>query len=69
MIVDPWGVVLDRLPRGSGVVVAGVNPTYDDRGPLGGRPRPPPPRLRGCRGRGEPHLPIEDQTKPARAIA
>ena len=21
MIVDPWGVVLDRLPRGSGVVV------------------------------------------------
>ncbi len=28
MIVDPWGVVLDRLARGSGVVVAGVNPTY-----------------------------------------
>lgn len=28
MIVDPWGVVLDRLPRGSGVVVAGVNPVY-----------------------------------------
>ena len=28
MIVDPWGVVLDRLPRGSGVVIAGVNPTY-----------------------------------------
>ena len=28
MIVDLWGVVLDRLPRGSGVVVAGVNPTY-----------------------------------------
>jgi nitrilase len=28
MIVDPWGVVLDRLSRGSGVVVAGVNPTY-----------------------------------------
>lgn len=25
MIVDPWGVVLDRLPRGSGIVVAGVN--------------------------------------------
>lgn len=25
MIVDPWGVVLDRLPRGSGVVIAGVN--------------------------------------------
>ena len=28
MIVDPWGVVLDRLPRGSGVVSAGVNPQY-----------------------------------------
>ena len=28
MIVDPWGVVLDRLPRGSGVVVAGINPEY-----------------------------------------
>ncbi len=28
MIVDPWGVVLDRLPRGSGVVVAGVNHAY-----------------------------------------
>jgi deaminated glutathione amidase len=28
MIVDPWGVILDRLPRGSGVVVAGVNPNY-----------------------------------------
>ena len=25
MIVDPWGLVLDRLPRGSGVVVAGAN--------------------------------------------
>jgi len=25
MIVDPWGVVLDRLHRGSGVVVAGIN--------------------------------------------
>jgi nitrilase len=25
MIVDPWGVVLDRLPRGSGIVLAGVN--------------------------------------------
>ena len=25
MIVDPWGVVLDRLPRGSGVVVAPVD--------------------------------------------
>jgi len=28
MIVDPWGVVLDRLPRGSGVVSAGINPDY-----------------------------------------
>jgi nitrilase len=28
MIVDPWGVVLDRLSRGSGVVIAGVNPAY-----------------------------------------
>ena len=28
MIVDPWGMVLDRLPRGSGVVVAGVYPQY-----------------------------------------
>ena len=25
MIVDPWGVVLDRLPRGSGVVIANIN--------------------------------------------
>ena len=31
MIVDPWGVVLDRLPRGSGVVVAGINPEYQQR--------------------------------------
>lgn len=28
MIVDPWGVVLDRLPRGSGVVMANINPKY-----------------------------------------
>lgn len=28
MIVDPWGNVLDRLPRGSGVVIAGINPAY-----------------------------------------
>ncbi|CAH1904161.1 Deaminated glutathione amidase [Candidatus Nitrotoga sp. HW29] len=28
MIVDPWGRVLDRLPRGSGVVVAEINPSY-----------------------------------------
>ncbi len=28
MIVDPWGVVLDRLPRGSGIVIAGINTAY-----------------------------------------
>ncbi len=28
MIVDPWGRVLDELPRGSGVVVAEINPSY-----------------------------------------
>ena len=28
MIVDPWGVVLDRLPRGSGVVISSMNPAY-----------------------------------------
>lgn len=28
MIVDPWGRVLDQLVRGSGVVVAEVNPSY-----------------------------------------
>ncbi len=28
MIVDPWGRVLDQLARGSGVVVAEVNPAY-----------------------------------------
>lgn len=30
MIVDPWGVVLDRLPRGSGVVIATMNPKYQE---------------------------------------
>jgi nitrilase len=30
MIVDPWGVVLDRLPRGSGVVISGMNPAYQE---------------------------------------
>ncbi len=29
MIVDPWGVILDRLPRGSGIVLAGVNTHYE----------------------------------------
>lgn len=28
MIVDPWGVILDRLPRGSGVVSANINLQY-----------------------------------------
>lgn len=28
MIVDPWGVVLDRLPRGSGIVIANINRNY-----------------------------------------
>ncbi len=28
MIVDPWGVVLDRLPHGSGVVLANINQSY-----------------------------------------
>ena len=28
MIVGPWGCVLDRLPRGSGVVIAEVNSSY-----------------------------------------
>ncbi len=28
MIVDPWGVILDRLPRGSGVVIASINKVY-----------------------------------------
>lgn len=28
MIVDPWGVILDRLPRGSGIVMAGINTAY-----------------------------------------
>jgi predicted amidohydrolase len=30
MVVDPWGRVLDRLPRGSGVVIAEVNPSYQE---------------------------------------
>ena len=28
MIVDPWGVVLDNLPRGSGIVIANINTHY-----------------------------------------
>jgi len=28
MIVDPWGRILDRLPRGSGVVIAEINRSY-----------------------------------------
>ena len=30
MIVDPWGVVLDRLPRGSGVVISSINRDYQN---------------------------------------
>jgi nitrilase len=30
MIVDPWGNVLDRLPRGSGVVTAALNRGYQE---------------------------------------
>jgi len=28
MIVDPWGRIMDELQRGSGVVVADINPSY-----------------------------------------
>lgn len=28
MIVDPWGVVMARLPRGSGAVIAMIDPEY-----------------------------------------
>jgi nitrilase len=28
MIVDPWGVVLDRQPHGAGIVIANINPEY-----------------------------------------
>jgi nitrilase len=28
MIVDPWGRIMDELQRGSGVVIADVNPGY-----------------------------------------
>ncbi len=28
MIVDPWGVVLDELNRGSGIVMASINLDY-----------------------------------------
>jgi nitrilase len=28
MIVDPWGRILDELPRGSGVVLGVINPSY-----------------------------------------
>ncbi len=31
MIVDPWGVVLDRLPRGSGVVIAAIDLAHLNR--------------------------------------
>ena len=28
MIVDPWGVILDHLPKGPGVVLANINPSH-----------------------------------------
>ena len=28
MIVDPWGTILDRLPRGSGVITGFLNKGY-----------------------------------------
>ena len=28
MIVDPWGVILDHLPKGPGVVLANINQSY-----------------------------------------
>lgn len=28
MIVDPWGVIQDRLSRGSGVVISSINTAY-----------------------------------------
>jgi nitrilase len=28
MIVDPWGRIMDELQRGSGVVIADINPSY-----------------------------------------
>ena len=31
MIVDPWGVVIKRLPRGAGAVVAKLDPEYQAR--------------------------------------
>lgn len=31
MIADPWGVIVDRLPRGAGVVCADINRTYLER--------------------------------------
>jgi nitrilase len=30
MIVDPWGMVMDRLPNGSGFVIAETNPAYQE---------------------------------------
>jgi len=28
MIVDPWGIILERLPRGAGVVIADIDSAY-----------------------------------------
>ena len=29
--IDPWGVIIDRLPRGSGIVIGAMNPDYVQR--------------------------------------
>jgi predicted amidohydrolase len=31
MLVDPWGVILDRLPRGSGIVLGSINHQHTGR--------------------------------------
>lgn len=31
MIVDPWGTVLKRLPKGGGVIVHRIDPTVSRR--------------------------------------
>lgn len=31
MIVDPWGVVMERLPKGPGAVVTTLDPEYQTR--------------------------------------
>jgi nitrilase len=31
MLIDPWGAIIDRLPRGSGVVVGDIDPEHTRR--------------------------------------